>query len=64
MLYDQDMQSIFIPLRPVRNQMKWLHESYKFRPNKEVFFFLGIISREKALCHLLNPIITIAEIFF
>ena len=25
--------------------------------------FLDIISREKALCHLLNPIITIAEIF-
>jgi hypothetical protein len=28
-----------------------------------MFTFLGIISREKALCHLLNPIITIAEIF-
>jgi hypothetical protein len=42
--------------------MKWLHESYKFRPNK-IFIFLAVISREKARCHLLNPMITIAEIF-
>ena len=43
--------------------MKWLHESYKFRPIKEFLLFLAIISREKALFHLLNQIITIAEIF-
>jgi hypothetical protein len=64
------MQIIFIPLRPLRNQMKWLHESYNFRPKNFYFilfyfilFYFAIISREKALCHLLNPIITLAEIF-
>jgi hypothetical protein len=29
------MQSIFTPLRPIGNQMKQLHESYKFRPIKK-----------------------------
>jgi hypothetical protein len=43
--------------------MKWLHESYKFRPIKEFLLFLGIISIEKALCHLLNPILPFTEIF-
>jgi hypothetical protein len=32
------MQIIFIPLRPIKNQMKWLHESYKFRSIKEFYF--------------------------
>jgi hypothetical protein len=57
------MQSILTPLRPARIQMKWLHESYKFRPIKEFLFSLAIISREKGLCHVLNPIITSVEIF-
>jgi hypothetical protein len=43
--------------------MKRLYESYKFRPIKEILPFLAIISREKAFCHLLNPVITTAEIF-
>ena len=46
-----------------KNQIKWLQESYKFRPIKEFLLFLAIISRGKLLCHLLNPMITIAEIF-
>jgi hypothetical protein len=43
--------------------MKWLQESYKFRPIKEFLLFIAIISRETTFCHLLNQIITIAEIF-
>jgi hypothetical protein len=43
--------------------MKWLHESYKFRAIKKFLLFLAIISKEKELYHLLNPIITIAETF-
>jgi hypothetical protein len=31
------MQSIFIPLRPVKNQMKRLHESYKFISKNFIF---------------------------
>ena len=50
-------------LKPVKNKMKWLHTSYIFRPNKIFLFSLAVISREKITCHLLNPIITIAEIF-
>jgi hypothetical protein len=61
-LYDQDMQSIFIPLTTIRNQMKQLHDSYKSRPIEELLL-LGIILREKALYHLLSPTITIVEIF-
>jgi hypothetical protein len=57
------MQSIFIHLRPVRNQIKWLNKPYKFRPIKEFLLFLAIISRGKPLCHLLNPIITTVENF-
>jgi hypothetical protein len=43
--------------------MKQLHKSYQFRPIKEFLLFLAKILREKSLCHLLKPIITIAEIF-
>jgi hypothetical protein len=31
--------------------------------DQRIVTFLGIILREKALCHLLHPIIIIAEIF-
>ena len=55
------MQNIFMPLKPVRNKMRWLHTSYIFRPNKLFLSFPAVISRE-APCPLLNQINTITEI--
>ena len=38
--YDQDMQIIFIPLRPVKNQMNLLHESCFFSEQSPIFMGL------------------------
>lgn len=53
--YDQDMQSIFIPLRPVKNQMMQLHESYKFRPNKEFLLFSSYNFKRKSTLSFAEP---------
>jgi hypothetical protein len=37
--------------------------NHKFRPVKDLFTFSTYNFQRKALCHLLNPIITVAEIF-
>jgi hypothetical protein len=53
-LYNQDMQIIFIPLRPVRNKMKQLHDSYKFRPNK-IFTFSSDSFKRKSTLSFAEP---------
>jgi hypothetical protein len=47
------MKSMFLPLRPVRNQMKQLHESFKLIP--ENFYFSRYNFKRKGTLSFVEP---------
>jgi hypothetical protein len=56
------MQIIFIPFKPGRNKNEVTKNILYIKTKQKFLSFLAVISREKESCHLLNPVITVAEI--
>jgi hypothetical protein len=61
-IYNQDVQSIFILLKPIRNKNEVAAYIYLLKPDK-ILNFSEYNFKRGASCHLLNPIITNTEIF-
>jgi hypothetical protein len=56
------MQNIFILLKPVRDKNEVAAYIYLFKSDK-ILNFPSCNFKKGTLCHLLNPVITVTEIF-